>query len=144
MRFLALVMLPWHKRCQMMKTIPRSLADDLLTHAEGRHCVLKATKAVLLTNLYLMQIRAEAAVEKTWAYGSDAEIRNVCKLIWYGQCPTIKITTSLQARDIGGHLDTTHHCHNKIGTDRIEGVIQDLPLVSRSSRIQEANEKHKN
>ena len=126
MRFLALAMLPWHKRCQMMKTIPRSLADDLLTHAAGRHCVLKATKALLFTNLYLMQIGAEAAVEKTWAYGSDAEIRKMCKIIWYGQCPSTQITTRLQARDIGGHLDTTHHGHNKTGTDRIESVIQDI------------------
>jgi hypothetical protein len=37
-----------------------------------------------------------------------------------------KITTNLQAWDIGGHLDTTLHCHNKIGTDRMEAVIQDI------------------
>jgi hypothetical protein len=109
-----------------MNVVPRSLADDLLTHAEGRHCVLRSTKALLFTNQYLMQIGAEAGVDKTFAYGSDVDIRKICKLIWYGQCREKTIKVKLQVRDIGGHLDTTRHFHNKTGTDRIEMVIADI------------------
>ena len=126
MRFLALMMVPWHQQIKIYGAIPRSLADDLLHYAKGPNSTHVSAQAFLFTNEYIIHMGSKATISKTFAFGSHQASRNAHKQVWFAQQPNDEIKVLNETRDIGGHLELIGHRTNTTGTKRMNDTTKEI------------------
>ena len=130
MRFLALMMVPWHQHIKLIGAVPRSLADDMLHYASGPNSTHISAQAFLFTNEYIIHMGSKATISKTFAFGSTQQSRNAHKKLWFAQQPIDRIKVLHESRDIGGHIDTTGHRTNTTGTKRMNITTKEVKTHS--------------
>ena len=103
-----------------MRTVPRSLADDLLNlcvqdnAADDSH-IWRTTQAAYATYGFITDMGGAARAKKTWLFGSDGRARRILALIRLPGQEHEAVQVHQQSRDIGAHLDHAapqwYHAH---------------------------------
>ena len=124
MRFLALMMEPWHQQIKLYEAVPRSLADDLLHYARGPNSTHISARAYLFTNEYIIHVGSKATISKTFAFGSHQISRNAHNKLWFAQQPNDEIKVPNETRDIGGHLDLIGNQTNTTVSKRMNSTTK--------------------
>ena len=129
MRVLAICLQPWMKVCAANNVIPRILADDLMVFATGPDAAILAAKALLLTHEYILDIRGKVKTEKTWAYASLSNGRDILHHIRFpgSDGPMIIVQNH---RDLGRHLDSSNRGTGSTLTHRLNTATNELNTIT--------------
>ena len=130
MMIVAMLMRPWLKMLQKDKVQAMILADDIMVVAKGGGMVRKFAQALDKTHMYLRDMGARVAPEKSYNFASNKEARKwLAETRWPAINGTIKVVEDF--RYVGAHINTTGAKRTQTLDDRFTEGIKDLHRLAK-------------